>query len=162
VFTAWYELHPYICSFLHSPVTSSLLGPNTLLNTLFSNILSLRSSLNVSDQVSHPYKTTGQIVVLYILIFNFLDSNLEDNRFCTEWQPAFPNFNLLLISSWIEFWSVNVVPRYMNLWHRSSNYVSTEFNLLKFQNGVSSHSAVPRTQKDQSTVRYGASKRKAG
>ena len=45
-----------LCSFLHSPVTSSLLGPNILLNTLFSNTLSLRSSLNVSDQVSHPYK----------------------------------------------------------------------------------------------------------
>jgi hypothetical protein len=26
------------CSFLHSPVTSSLLGPNILLSTLFSNI----------------------------------------------------------------------------------------------------------------------------
>jgi hypothetical protein len=33
-----------LCNFLHSPVTSSLLGPNTLLNTLFSNTLSLRSS----------------------------------------------------------------------------------------------------------------------
>ena len=32
-----------LCSFLHSPVTSSLLGPNTFLNTLFSNTLSLRS-----------------------------------------------------------------------------------------------------------------------
>ena len=56
-------------SFLHSPVNSSLLGPNILLNTLFSNTLSLRSSLNVSDQVLHPYKTTGKITVLYILIF---------------------------------------------------------------------------------------------
>ena len=28
-----------LCYFLHSPVTSSLLGPNTLLNTLFSNTL---------------------------------------------------------------------------------------------------------------------------
>ena len=52
-------------------VTSSLLGPNILLSTLFSNTLSLRSSINISDQVSHPYKTTGKIIVLYILIFNF-------------------------------------------------------------------------------------------
>ena len=57
-------------SFLHSPVTSSLLGPNILLSILFSHTLSLRSSLNMSDQVSHPYKTTGKIIVLYILIFN--------------------------------------------------------------------------------------------
>jgi len=56
-----------LCNFLHSPVTSSLSDPNTLLNTLFSNTLSLRSSLNVSDQVSHPYRTTGNIIVLYIL-----------------------------------------------------------------------------------------------
>src|SRR5215510_5969432 len=56
-----------LCNFLHSPVTSSLLDPNTLLNALFSNTLSLCSSLNVSDQVSHPYKTTGRIIVLYIL-----------------------------------------------------------------------------------------------
>ena len=56
-----------LCSFLHSPVNLCVLSPN-ILNTLFSNTLSLRSSLNVSDQVSHPYKTTGKIVVLYILI----------------------------------------------------------------------------------------------
>ena len=40
--------------FLHSPVISSLLGQNFLLCTLFSNILSLRSYLNVSDHVLHP------------------------------------------------------------------------------------------------------------
>ena len=44
----------------------SPLGPNILLNTLFSNTLSLRSYLNGSDQVSHPYKTTGKIIVLYV------------------------------------------------------------------------------------------------
>jgi len=38
-----------LCSFLHSAVT---LGPNILLNTLFSKTLSLRSSLTVSDQSS--------------------------------------------------------------------------------------------------------------
>ena len=36
-----------LCSFLHSPVTSSLRGPNILLNTIFSKILSQRFSLNV-------------------------------------------------------------------------------------------------------------------
>ena len=44
-------------SFLHSLVTSSLLGQNILLSTIFSNTLRLPYSLNVSDQVSHPYKT---------------------------------------------------------------------------------------------------------
>ena len=55
-----------LCSLLHSPVTSSLLGPNILLNTMFSNTPSFLSSRSVSDQVSHPYKTTGRIIVLYI------------------------------------------------------------------------------------------------
>ena len=79
------SLSSSFCSFLHSLVKSSLLGPNIPLNTLFSNSLSLRSSLNISDQVSHPYKTTVKIIDLYILIFKFLDSKLEDKRFCTEW-----------------------------------------------------------------------------
>jgi hypothetical protein len=38
------------------------------LNTQFSNTLSLRSSLNVGDQVSHPYKTTGKIIVLFLIL----------------------------------------------------------------------------------------------
>ena len=74
-----------LCNLLHSPVTSSVLRLNILLNTMFSNTLSFLSSRNVSDQVSHPYKTTDKIIVLYILIFKFLYSNLEDKRFCTEW-----------------------------------------------------------------------------
>ena len=42
----------FLCSFLHSPVTPSLLVPNFLLKMLFSITLSLCSSINVSDQVS--------------------------------------------------------------------------------------------------------------
>jgi hypothetical protein len=34
--------------------------------------------LNVEDQVSQPYRTTGKIIVLYILSFKFFDSNRED------------------------------------------------------------------------------------
>ena len=63
------------CSFLHSPVVSSLLGPSILLSTLFSNTLSLRSSLILNDQVAHLYKTIDKITVLYI--FKFLIANLK-------------------------------------------------------------------------------------
>jgi len=73
-------LNSPLCSFLHSPVTSPLLGLNILLNTIFSNTLSLRSSLNLNNQVLHPYKTTGKIIDLCILIFKFLDSK-QHNHF---------------------------------------------------------------------------------
>jgi hypothetical protein len=46
-------------------VTSHLFGPNILLSILFSNTF-----LNVREQVSHPYRTTGKIIVLYILILD--------------------------------------------------------------------------------------------
>ena len=72
------SLSSSLCSFLHSPVTFSLLGPNIFHRTVFSN------TLNVSDQVSHPYKTPGKIIVLCILTFQFLDSEPEDKRFCTD------------------------------------------------------------------------------
>ena len=93
-----------LSSFLHSPVTSSLLSPNILLSTLFSNTFSLRSSINISDQVSHPYNTTSRIIVLCISVFKFLDSKLEDKKFCTEWYRAFSEFHLLLISYGLHRW----------------------------------------------------------
>ena len=63
-------------NFLHSPVTSSLLGPNILLNALFSNTLSLHTSLIANHQVSQPYKTTGRILILYTFILNYFGSKL--------------------------------------------------------------------------------------
>jgi hypothetical protein len=60
-----------LCSFLRPLVTSSLFGPNILLSTLFSYILSLCSAHNVRDKISHPYRTTDKTVLLYILILCF-------------------------------------------------------------------------------------------
>jgi hypothetical protein len=33
------------------------------------------------DQVSHPYRTTGKIILLYVLLFTILDSKLEEKYF---------------------------------------------------------------------------------
>ena len=77
------------CVVLLTPV----LGHNIFFSTLFSNTLSLSSSLNVRAQVSHPHKTTGKIIVLYILICIFLVSKLTDEIFSTEWEQASIDFN---------------------------------------------------------------------
>jgi len=60
------SLSSSLCRFLYSPVSSSLFVPNVLRNTLFSNTLSLRSSLNVSDQVLHPYKNRQNYSSVYL------------------------------------------------------------------------------------------------
>jgi hypothetical protein len=58
----------HIMQFFQPPVTSSLFGLNILLSTLFSNTLSLCSSLNIRDQVLYPYTITGKIIVLFFSI----------------------------------------------------------------------------------------------
>ena len=67
-------------SFLHSPVTSSLLGPNILLNTLFSNTLPQCEWPSFA-----PIKNNRQNYSSVYLIFKFLNRKLKDKRFCTEW-----------------------------------------------------------------------------
>jgi lipid-A-disaccharide synthase-like uncharacterized protein len=53
---------------------SSHSSPNTFLGTVFSDILHLFYFLIARDQVSYPYKTTGKIIDMYILIFMFLEN----------------------------------------------------------------------------------------
>ena len=65
VYRAW---NVSLCSLLYSPVTSSLLGPNILLSTLFLNTLGLYSS----PQVLHPHKETAKIKISFNNIIEIL------------------------------------------------------------------------------------------
>jgi hypothetical protein len=65
------SLSSLLCSFLHPPVTLSFLGPNILLSTLFSNTLSIRSSLNMSDHVQGgPRKSSPPSVCICIWLLH--------------------------------------------------------------------------------------------
>jgi hypothetical protein len=85
IFDEEYKLCSSLYSFLNPSVTSSLLDSNILLSTLLLSIFNV-FFLNVRDQVPHPYKTTGKIISLYILIFTFLDIRREDKT-SSEWSP---------------------------------------------------------------------------
>ena len=63
-----------------NPVTSSVLGPNVFLRTLFSKTLSLRSSLNVSDQVQHPYKQQAKLYYCILKIQKTPTSSFQGRR----------------------------------------------------------------------------------
>ena len=65
----------------HRPVTSSVLGPNIFLSTIFSNALCLCFHLNVKDEVPHSYKITGNISTL---IFLWVYSKLRNKILCRK------------------------------------------------------------------------------
>ena len=92
-----------VSHYVNSPITSSIIGPNIFLSALFPNTLILCPSLIVWDQVSHPYKTEGKIIVLCIFTFIFLDSKLEDRRFCLTAICTFPHDSLGMFPN---IWSV--------------------------------------------------------
>jgi hypothetical protein len=62
-----------LCSFLHPPITSLLFGPNIVPSTLFSNTLSLCSSLKVRDRHTLAYR---------ILIIMKIPSNIALDSYC--------------------------------------------------------------------------------
>jgi hypothetical protein len=74
-----------LCSFLQSPVTSSLLGSNILLSTLFTNTLSLCSSHNERDKVSYPYRITGKIISSHYVVWN---CGITNNEWEGIWKGA--------------------------------------------------------------------------
>ena len=90
-----------LCSFLYSLVISFLLGPNILLNTLFSNTLNLHSSHKLNDQVSNPYKNNRQnyssvfiqsFIPLHYILFIHLQVQPKDVEIVLKWICNYLNF----------------------------------------------------------------------
>ncbi|KAJ4448500.1 hypothetical protein ANN_10516 [Periplaneta americana] len=67
-----------LCNFLHSPVTSSLLAPNILLSTLFSDTLNLCSSLKVRSKFhNHTEQPVEKFKYLGATVTNINDTREE-------------------------------------------------------------------------------------
>ena len=91
-----------LCSLLNSLVTSSILGWNISLSTIFSNTLSLSFylpkyhiktfslyfSLNLSDRVSYPYKTSGKIVCVYYNLYIYIYRLQSERQNILHWMKA--------------------------------------------------------------------------
>jgi len=76
--------------------------------------------------LKHPHTHTKQQVQLKIWIFSslsFLRHETGKGRFWTEWYQEFSEFNLLLISSWMQFRFVIVVSKYFNFARVSKDLV---------------------------------------
>jgi hypothetical protein len=70
-----------LCNCLYPRVTSSLLGQNTFINTLFSNHTACVLSAPLRDRFSHPREKCGQITLPCMLILILLHRKQEDKRF---------------------------------------------------------------------------------
>jgi hypothetical protein len=57
-----------LCSFLHSPVTSSFFGPNILLSTLFSDTLSVCQSPSFTPIQNHMQNYSFAYSTSYVFI----------------------------------------------------------------------------------------------
>ena len=94
------------------------------------------------DQVSNPYKTTGKVIILYILIFIFSDSKLEDRIFwiikesqgCRKPQRKLSDKLVPLFSQYFSFRRALV--------HRSSSVESSFFSRTLHDPGPAQANAV--------------------
>jgi hypothetical protein len=102
-----------LCSVLQSSLTSSLFGPNILLRTLFSNNLSLCSSLNIRHSFTSIQNHRQNYSFVYYNFYVFKNQT-RTQRF-PDWMVAsISRIRSLLTFSLIKFWFVTLVPKYLN------------------------------------------------
>ena len=82
----------------------------------------------------HTHTQKGNIIVLYTLIFMFLDSTQEDGRFWTECAQAFPEFLRLAVAknfhTKCDFTSVKTLKN--NLTHNTNKFTHIKTYILTY------------------------------
>jgi hypothetical protein len=102
-----------LCKFLQHPVTSYLLGPNIISEIFLKQPQSMFLSLCQRLSFTPTFYAVG--------------SRRDDKRFWKEWYQVLSEFNQLLISSWIKFWLVIVVPKYL----KCDTFLNDLFHIFK-------------------------------
>ena len=74
-----------LCSFLHSLLISPLLGPNILLNTTLEHSQPIFLPQFKQPNFMPTQNNRQNYSSAHLKIFKFLNSNLEDKKFCTIW-----------------------------------------------------------------------------
>jgi hypothetical protein len=83
---AWRRVQVMNLLIMQPTVTLSLFDPNPCSQTPSVYVLP-----QCQRQVSHSYRTTGKIIILYILMFMFLDSRQEDKGSGLNIRKLYPN-----------------------------------------------------------------------
>ena len=95
-YKSWNSPQPH---FLHSTITYSIFDTQIF---LLSDTLCSCWKVHLRDQISHPCKKTGKIIVLYILIFLFLGSKPEPihdiSLIFTESEVSKPSSKITFVS----------------------------------------------------------------
>jgi hypothetical protein len=120
-----------MCNFFQPSVTSYLLHTNILLDTLFPNNISLSIDLSTRDQASHPYKTIGGIIVLYVILYIFRYKTL--NWLAVSIPRTYPRKTLQILSI-IRVWTLRKITKRTFLYRDSRNIYFS----INYQSAVTS------------------------
>jgi hypothetical protein len=84
------------------------------------------SPLNVSDQVSHPYKNRKSYSSVYLNLYIF-NTQLDHKGYRNEWMQTFPEFNALLIYTWKSLRFIRLFPNFWTLPPFQRNYFQSSY-----------------------------------
>jgi hypothetical protein len=94
-------------------------------------------------------------MVFWSLIFKFLERRREDKRLWTEQQQAIPESNLPLIYSWMLFWLVTVIPKYLNFATYSKDLLVVNYDfVLHFGDKTQPYTYAPLSLSSNQITRF--------